>query len=425
MVERFQWHINCLISYDIKIRIRRSEVMYIQGISAIAKTMSNQINRSVQKVNMHQSRLSAGDVFKGRIDNPVDILRSSRLESQSRASKMAQRNLQDGLAYMEIKQQGITQMNDMGQRLNELSVQYQNSTLSDAERDVLKQEATSLVEGIENVLKNTKFNDKSVFQQENQVFQSGSSSGEKVTIKGNSFETIQKVALEERVELLSKTYSIQANVPGMAGVKGELKLDLRPDAKESNFTIKEGNTVHHGTLTFTDEKTGEFKLNFGGQVLKGKLNLNNSADKKNLQGVNTYTMNKEHGGWTANVNLSQLSSETKTIVETVERPVNMFNLSDMSIDDVLKGDFVEQNILSPITQISAQNAIESATFERRLNQAMDTEVFANAQYSRIREPDTAKEMMEMTKQQMLQDVNANLFSQELSNRRNLVLELLR
>lgn len=397
----------------------------MQGYVSQTKGFAQQILQANRQMQVSEQRISTGDSFAGRIQNPVDVIKASRAEAEMRGNHMASRNIQDALSFLELKQGGLSEVASMGQRLHELSVQYQNDELTDKDRDAIKKETASLLAGIEHTLGSTQFNNRNAFANRDTAFQAGSNSGDTLVIKAPQFGTVHTIENRTPVRIDSKTYALDVQVPGSSHrLTGDLTFDLRADGKPSSFTIREGSVTHHGTISFSDDKTGAFTLDYNGERLSGALSLTSDADKVNMAGSHRYTLNWDSGGGSASVNFTQTGQQTKETVEVSHTNISLREATRIPVEKALSADFAEKHILEPIASMQAQTAIDMATFDRRLESVQNKETLATANLSRIRDTDVAREMMALSKQQMLASINANLLSRKLGEHRNHIMTLL-
>ena len=259
--------------------------------------------------------------------------------------------------------------------------------------------------------------------------QTGANISDKYEIEMPSFDTINAITEKKEVQVLSKTYDVDVKVPGMSNIKGELTLDLRENSDVHNFHINYRNQQHEGVLKFKNKNKGDFNLQWGkgicGIELTGELSLNKDSDSSNITGINTYKMDKHSGGWVSTVSFNLKSQETKIVNYEDKKDVSLLNLADVNIKDVLSGDFIEKNILNPLSKARTQIGIQERTLESRLKMQVKSEELNSKALSNIEDLDIAKEMMHKVKKEMLLETNISLFSQNLDSHRNYIVQLLR
>ena len=137
--------------------------MNVSGILRNNYGISNQMNYYKTAIAKSNEKLSTRKRINSASDSPADMLRISKFNSQVRGSQVAQRNIQDGISMLQTADVSLGNATEMGQRLKELSVQYNNETLSVEDKSLIEQEAKELTKGLQDTLKNTKYNEIEVF----------------------------------------------------------------------------------------------------------------------------------------------------------------------------------------------------------------------------------------------------------------------
>ena len=201
------------------------------GIIANMRSQSNLLNKSI-------NALSTGK----KNPNPSDISRISNLNTRSRVSRVAQKNIQDGMSYLQTADDALSNIEQMGQRMNELSIAYANEN---GNKDVIKKEATALYKEIEFILENTTFEGKKIFNQgKNCVIQTGGEIQDKyiiaplqINLGGLNFEGSQKT--------INTSNSIE---PIKTVPKTEVNLYLRNRAIQSYSVQMESMTLSNKTM---------------------------------------------------------------------------------------------------------------------------------------------------------------------------------
>jgi len=128
-------------------------------------------------------RLSTGKRINHASDSPSDMLRISRLNSKIRGTEVAGRNIQDGISLIQTTENSLNQIQNMGQRLKELSVSYNNGTLNDDDKKVIENESKELLKEIQNIQEKTDFNGQKVFSKDKYTIQTGSEANDTYDVK--------------------------------------------------------------------------------------------------------------------------------------------------------------------------------------------------------------------------------------------------
>lgn len=126
------------------------------------------------------ARLSSGQRITKSGDDAAGLSISNNLEATTRGLKMAQRNANDGISFVQTAEGGINEVSNILIRLRELSVQAASDTIGDAERGFVDKEVQSLKAEIDRIAQVTNYNGTALLSGEGQelTFQVGTSAGE-------------------------------------------------------------------------------------------------------------------------------------------------------------------------------------------------------------------------------------------------------
>ncbi|MFI3200443.1 MAG: flagellin [Eubacteriales bacterium] len=104
-------------------------------------------------------KLSSGYRINRAADDVAGLSISEGMRSQIRGLTQATRNTQEGISLIQIAEGGLNEVTEILQRMNELAVQSANGIYQDGiERDYIDQEVRALMEEIDRIAEDTKFN---------------------------------------------------------------------------------------------------------------------------------------------------------------------------------------------------------------------------------------------------------------------------
>ena len=103
-------------------------------------------------------RLSTGLRISTAADDAAGLAISERLRSQVRSLEQAKRNANDGISFVQTAEGALNEVSSILTRLRELSIQANNGTVSDTDKDTLNEEFTTLVNEIDRIGSSTEFN---------------------------------------------------------------------------------------------------------------------------------------------------------------------------------------------------------------------------------------------------------------------------
>ena len=104
-------------------------------------------------------KLSSGYKINRAADDAAGLSISEKMRKQIRGLTQASSNAQDGISAVQTAEGALTEVHDMLQRMNELSVKAANGTNSKDDRDYIQNEVDQLVSEIDRVAETTKFNE--------------------------------------------------------------------------------------------------------------------------------------------------------------------------------------------------------------------------------------------------------------------------
>jgi flagellin len=133
--------------------------------------MSLRINSNIEAFNAHRQlvgtshnaaksmeRLSSGYRINRAADDAAGLAISEKLRGQIRGLSQAQRNSQDAVSLVQTAEGSLNEVHSMLQRVRELAVQFQNGTLSTADKAAITAEAAQLQSEIERIGNSADFN---------------------------------------------------------------------------------------------------------------------------------------------------------------------------------------------------------------------------------------------------------------------------
>ena len=104
-------------------------------------------------------KLSSGYRINRAADDAAGLAISEKMRKQIRGLTQASANAQDGISAVQTAEGALTEVHDMLQRMNELSVKAANGTQSESDRAAIQSEIDQLVTEIDRVSITTKFNE--------------------------------------------------------------------------------------------------------------------------------------------------------------------------------------------------------------------------------------------------------------------------
>jgi len=111
-----------------------------------------------QRVGNNIEKLSSGTRINKAADDASGLAVSEKLRSQIRGLNQAERNIQNGVSFIQTTETYLSETQDILHRLRELSVQSANGVYTDEDRIQIQVEVSQLVDEINRIASHAQFN---------------------------------------------------------------------------------------------------------------------------------------------------------------------------------------------------------------------------------------------------------------------------
>lgn len=111
----------------------------------------------------HMEKLSSGYRINRAADDAAGLAISEKMRRQIRGLEQGIKNAQDGVSLCQVADGALSEVHDLVQRLEELSVRAANGTNSLSDRESLQRETSKILTEIDRIADATKFNDQNLF----------------------------------------------------------------------------------------------------------------------------------------------------------------------------------------------------------------------------------------------------------------------
>ena len=109
-----------------------------------------------------QEQLATGKRIRKPSDDPIDVANTMKLRTKQNQLKQYKRNIEDGLASMNIASSAMSSMNDILHRMKELAIQAANDTNTASDRQYIQKEVDQLFRQMMSLV-NTQFKGDYIF----------------------------------------------------------------------------------------------------------------------------------------------------------------------------------------------------------------------------------------------------------------------
>jgi flagellin len=283
------------------------------------------------------ARLSSGLRINSAADDAAGSAIASKMEAQVRSLDVAIRNSYDAISMTQTAEGALGEMENVLQRVRELSIQASNSTLSSSDRKMIQSEVDALVSEIDAIAKNTHFNNVKLLDGSNSnvTFQIGVNSSDALKVNlQNSDSVALGLAGTLGVESLSSSRMLKTDysASGASIAASDIKIngfDAFASAFNTNLSAAATNTAK-GIADAINANTG---------VHGAEVNAFNTFTSKAMGTFNmsaTFTINGETVALSNSyTDLVNNINEAVSGVNAVLNADNTITISNTTGDDIL------------------------------------------------------------------------------------------
>ena len=360
-----------------------------------AMVATNQMAKNTALSGASMEKLSTGLRITKAGDDATGLAISEKMRAQIRGMEQADRNVQDGISMVQTAEGAMEEIGNITQRMRELTVQASNETNTADDRTKITEELTQLNEEITRIAESTTFNN------------------EKILVGGKGFDAAS-ISADSVSDL-----KITSNLSGIDGISFEVDnaqntvtITLKNEKNEdvATQTLSNITAAHNDKLNF-DEVGISFKINATGDkleaILKDKeVSLKDGFGDKNISiqaGANNESSN------TLSVNIGAMTSESLGINADDINAIGVAGtVGTKAANDFL--DKLDEAISKVNTSRSKLGAQQNRLEYTSSNLVSSTENLTSAE-SRIRDVDVAKEMVTLSKLNILNQASQAMVSQ--------------
>ena len=381
------------------------------------------INHNMNAMNAHRNmnsstiaqgkameKLSSGLRINRAADDAAGLAISEKMRSQIRGLNQASRNAQDGISMIQTAEGALSETQAIGQRMRELAVQSANGTYTDEDRALINQEFLQLKDEVDRIATDTEFNGNKVLNgslsgKEIKTETGGAVVGSPSGINATNLGTIfSDVAPEELAKLGEGEFYVKITSNGT----NEVTIDLIDNA---NFNDKQY-VIDSITIGNPPPDAKEI-FELGG--VQWELNGLNQIGTNAPNGTATFKFVNEAEKKGDGVTLQVGANKNQSIGISIDTMRSReLGLGGVSVATAADAQDAIQLIDDAVSRVSSQRADLGATQNRLEHTIASTDNTAEnlqASESRIRDVDMAKEMMNLTRLNVLQQASQAMLAQ--------------
>lgn len=136
--------------------------LYINSLAGNLSLVNSLYRTSSSQINIIK-RLASGIKINSASDDAAGLALAEKLSSGINGNTVAQQNVQEGLAYLNIADSALGSMTDSLLKIRDLAVQSANGVYTASERDMMQKEVSQLSASVAQAYESSKFCDKRIF----------------------------------------------------------------------------------------------------------------------------------------------------------------------------------------------------------------------------------------------------------------------
>lgn len=389
------------------------------------------INHNMNALNAHRNmnvnntaagksmeKLSSGLRINRAGDDAAGLAISEKMRGQIRGLTQSSRNAADGISMIQTAEGALNETTNILQRMRELAVQAGNDTNTTSDREEIQKEIDALTEEVDRIANNTEFNTQKLLNG-NKTGKAGDEIKSKINAEKGEFTIDFKNTLADgnTIEIDGKKVTLtQQDVATQVSIKTALEkvfkdYDIKVDTNKDKITLTQKVAENKGEMKYTfnngaEQKAGVTTAGVTGreqQLSEGKVIVQVGANANQSMSIEIGDMRSE-ALKIRNADGDTLSIKTS---EEANKAITAFDLALNAVSSQRANLGAVQNRLE-YTISNLDNTAENLTSAE----------------STLRDVDMAKEMMEYSKNNILNQAAQAMISQANQQPQN-VLQLLR
>lgn len=385
------------------------------------------------KIVQAQEKLSSGLRINRAGDDAAGLSISEKMRAQVRGLDQASRNAQDGVSLIQTAEGALHETHSILQRMRELSVQSANDTYTSADRTQIQEEVNALAQELSRIADSTEFNQKKLLNgTANLTLQIGANQGQTMSF---SIGATDSITLEVGQLMVDQTTAVTNRVTNVT-VSHIARLRMDPQNPESDLIGRFEPTGPQGTGYYLDgklehqtnkpEPNGTYTVHRDGQnyvVTLEEETVTTTTDS--LWYTDPFgtertaiwqSASEQEAGYYADGAMIHAASEAyetgRNISITLDN--SPASLVGINVSTRENAQLAIRAVELAITRVSSERSRLGANQNRlthTISNVMNTAKNLQAAESRIRDVDMAKEIMELTKHQILAQASQSMLAQ--------------
>lgn len=351
------------------------------------------LSNNEDKMAKSTEKMSSGYKINRAMDNPAGIAITNRMKAQLKSLDRANKNSKNAINTVQTAEGAMNEIEAMLQRMNELSIQASNGTMTDADRDAIQEEIDQLTTEISRVSKSTTYNTQTLLDGSADL-KAYSTNPDKITVRNyNEYFEQGKYNIEIGSDGIPTLYEYEADGTTLKSTPTDCTYKVVP------FYDKDDNITGTATTIFTRD---------GGEVTIEKKGDSTESADIDIAG---------YGGMKIQVGAEEGHEIQIVIPEVSLKTLNLVDLDgkrtiDCSTEEGAKKAI--ERINSAIDYVSAARS-KIGAYQNRIEDTVSnldvTIENLTESYSTIKDIDMAEGMVEYTTLQVLIQAGTTMLAQ--------------
>ena len=379
-------------------------------------------NMGVNNTNAGKSmeKLSSGLRINRAGDDAAGLAISEKMRGQIRGLEQSSRNAADGISMIQTAEGALNETTNILQRMRELAVQASNDTNTSSDREEIQKEINALTEEVDRIANNTEFNTQKLLNG-NKSGVGGEVVNEAVTAVAGRFKVNFGGELKQNdvITIDGKDFKVEAAQATNTN-KGALETALKTAFADYDFTVE-----NDGVITIEQKAGKETDKESMRISLKGK------ATKVEVLEKGVAAKNEEVSEGKAHVQVGANAKQSMSIeigdMRAKALSIKKDDGTTLSVASAEEANKAIEAFDKALNSVSSQRANLGAVqnrLEYTISNLDNTAENLTSAESTLRDVDMAKEMMEYSKNNILNQAAQAMISQANQQPQN-VLQLLR
>lgn len=374
-------------------------------------------NMGVNNTNAGKSmeKLSSGLRINRAGDDAAGLAISEKMRGQIRGLEQSSRNAADGISMIQTAEGALNETTNILQRMRELAVQASNDTNTSSDREEIQKEIDALTQEVDRIANNTEFNTQKLLNG-NKSGVGGEVVNDAVAAKQAKFEfNLDKLANGQKLNIDGSEVEITtAEVAGGNALKTAIEDKIGNDY-EVNVTNKKVVIIQKNA---SDKENIRVTLN--GSAVKVKVEEKGvSAKAEEVSEGKAHVQVGANAKQSMSIEIGDMRAEALGIKDDAGN-----SLSVKSAEDANKAIEAFDAALNAVSSQRANLGAVQNRLEYTISNLDNTAENLTSAESTLRDVDMASEMMEYSKNNILNQAAQAMISQANQQPQN-VLQLLR